>query len=257
MAGEPPELIVCEDCGCLNERATALLDQVKGDLKRAEQDLVGKRRQIDRLKAERWEKLKASKRYPQAMEVLRHWQEVCAPNAKEIDSADRLGAVLARLNGGHTVEQLKLCATGYGMFPFVTDKGRASQGSQSQWHADAELIYRTPKHVQTGIALAARAAESPATFSGSIERLSWRAVKRANRQYILRVLRETYGTRGLETESFAGGYSYWEFPCPRCLELGDDDWSLKVFPDDFGDRIVECWRCGLDEARLIAAITEE
>lgn len=255
MAGDPPELIGCPECGCLNEHATARLAQAQEDIEALERDLRGKRSKISRLEREKHEKLRRSRKYDEAIEVLRHWQEVCAPKAREVDSAERLAAVIARLNGGHTVEELKLAVTGYARKPYVTKQGRSSSGRPSEWYADAELICRTAEHVRKGVAMAATALSpvESALASGQIERLSWRQVKAANRRFIIAALEEQFGTL-LEDDSILseGGLVS---PCPRCEE-GAGLGRLQIAPPDW-NWIARCSACGLDETRLLAAITEE
>ena len=251
MAGSPPELIACPDCGALQEDASLLLAQAQADIEGLERDLRVKRAKITRLEGERHDKLKASKRFGEAMTVLRYWNEKLAPNAREIDSPDRLECVIARLNGKYPVEDLKLCIDGYAKKPYVTRDGRSAHGTPAQRKVEATLIFGDPKHVDNGIAWA-----NSSTFTdedkpvGDISRLDWRKVKAANRALVVRALTEQYGP-GLQDRLMA--HTLW--PCPRC----DDDvaLTLRVSDDPHLSYIAECWRCGLNESRLIAAITEE
>lgn len=246
MADDPGELIACDACGTLNERATALFAQIQEDVQNLERELRAKRAKISRLEADRWEKLRKHRRYGDAMEVLGHWRDVCMPSAREIDNQERLSAVLARLSGGRTVEELKLCATGYAKRPYVTKDGRTATGRQSEWFADAELIYRKDENVRRGIALAAATAEPDRPVS--LERVSWRAVQAANRRLIVRALEARFG------RLYEEGGGWLASPCPRCDN--HPAMTLRVAPVGCG-WLADCSQCGLDETRLIAAIAEE
>lgn len=253
MARDPGEIIACEDCGCVQERATALLAQARQQIDELERDLRAKRSKITALERDRTAKLRQSPRYEEALDILRHWQKVCAPNAKEIDSDDRLMAVLARLNGGHSAEELKLAATGYSKRPYVTREGRSATGTPAERKVDAALIFGTPKHVANGIAYAASPAPSGSTLSSSsVERLNWRQVQYANRRLIIRALTEQFGKpvedQGMLTEG------YLLSPCPRCDN--DPALTLEIAPPGM-TWLARCSSCGLDEARLIAAVTED
>jgi hypothetical protein len=251
MARDLPELIACEGCGTLNEQATALLDQARDDIANLEKELRGKRAKISRLEADRFAKLRQHKKYEAAMDVLRHWQATCAPKAREIDSQERLSAVLARLTGGHTVAELKLCATGYAKRPYVGKGGRSSTGKPNEWFADAELIYRSAEHVRKGIALAATT-DAPES-AGPIDRLSWRRVWHANRKLILDTLAEQYGRQALLKHP--SGYTLsW---CPKCSRDDDGIYRPLRIADEPGRYLAECQGCGLNDTRLIAAITKE
>lgn len=249
MARSEPVLVACEECGALNEGATALLSQTQRDLEGAERDLRGKRAQITRLEGERHEKLKKSKRFGEAMTVLRYWQEKLMPTAREIDSPDRLEAVIARLNGKYVVEDLKLCVDGYVKRPYVTKDGRSAHGTKAQWKADAVLIFSTPRHVDSGIAWANSGGPEFAV-TGDLSRLSWRRVKYANRQLIVQALTEQFGA-GLHDDF----YQHTRWPCPRCNN--DPACTLVVSDNTNLNYLAECSQCGLDDMRLIAAITEE
>lgn len=251
MAQDERGLIACEDCGALNEMATRLLDQAREQVSLLERDLRGKRSRISQLERDRKTKLQTSKRYQEALEVLRHWKKTCAPKAREIDSPERLEAVIARLNGGHTVDELKECASGYAKRPYVTQGGRSATGTASQWFADAELIYRNPENVRKGIAWAREdgtsSGDSQPTLAGvSMERLSWRRVQMANRALIVRELEKQYG-KGLEDYN---GFTSW--PCPKCDNHPAS--TLRIAPSGM-TWLAQCSACGLDETRLIAAIT--
>jgi hypothetical protein len=244
---DQPELIVCEDCGTLNERATALFSQIREDVQHLERELRAKRAKISRLEADRFAKLRKHKRFDDAIEVLEHWRAVCMPSAREIASEDRLTPVLARLSGGRTVEELKLCATGYARRPYVTKEGRASQGRPSEWFADAELIYRKDENVRRGIALAATTKTDPSPGTGDMERIPWKQVQLANRRLIVRALTKKFGDPYEDN-----GYLAW--PCPRCDNHPMT--TLRVAPVGM-TWLADCSACGLNELLLIPAITED
>lgn len=141
-------------------RAVAVRDEMietlREDVANLERDLRGKRAQNRRLRAEQDEKTRNDPLYPQAIEVLQHWKAVCSPKAREL-GGKRLENVLARLRGKHTVEELKRCAEGYALKPYVVGGKRSPIGPKDDWHADAELIYRDAKKVAAGIAIADQA----------------------------------------------------------------------------------------------------
>jgi putative DNA primase/helicase len=114
-----------------------------------ERDLRGKRSQIKRLRADQDEAMRDSPQYDDAIDVLKHWQSVCAPNAKEL-TGKRLENVLARLKAYEPAE-LKRAASGYALKPYVVNGRRTHDGGKSDWRADAELIYRDAGHVDTGL----------------------------------------------------------------------------------------------------------
>jgi len=239
----------CPACGTLladlEDEIRALHEQQQEHIRGLERDLAVKRAKITRLQKDRWAELRASPLYAKALDVLKHWQAVCRPNAREIDSSPRLEAVFARLRGGHTVEELKLAADGYARRPFVVEGRRCAMGRPDQWHADAELIYRSDEHVRRGIAMASVESE-PSVDLRDWSRIPWRRVRRANRQRLLEALRESCGAP-LEEDGFL------LFPCPRCRS--DPALSLRVAPEGFA-WLARCSRCGVDDERLLEAITD-
>jgi transcription elongation factor Elf1 len=79
-----------------------------------------------------------------------------------------------------------------------------------------------------------------------MERLSWRRVQMANRRLIVRSLEEQFG-KGLDD-----GYGTVAWPCPKCNNHPAS--TLRVAPSGM-TWLAQCSSCGLDETRLIAAIT--
>lgn len=235
----------CEACGVVNETATALLADAQETIGGLERDLRSKRATITRLERSKAERLKASKHASEALGVLRHWQATCMPGAREIDSEDRLANVVARLAGGFTADELKRCADGYAKRPFVVQGKRTAHGRPTERHVDAELIYRTPKHVQAGLALAELSASTEPDPS-EWEKLDWRRVRRANHRTILRALTELSGKPHYDEVSRA---HYTE--CPRCA------CSLTVFDPDAPTTLLNCTGCALDEAIFFRALRED
>lgn len=248
MARDPHQLIACPDCGALQEDASLLLAQARTDIEGLERDLRVKRAKITRLEGEQHDKLKKSKRFGEAQTVLRYWQERLMPTAREIDSPDRLECVIARLNGKYLVDDLKLCVDGYAKKPYVTKDGRSAHGTPVERKIDASLIFSTPKHVENGMAWAKDVAGIQTT--GDISRLSWRRVKYENRRLIVRALTEQFGP-GLHDSDLL--LTRW--PCPRCNN--DPACTLVVSDHTDFNYLAQCSTCGLDDTRLIAAITEE
>lgn len=256
MAQDAPGLsdgrVFCEACGAVHETATALLAESRAATISLSAILGQKDAKITRLEQGKADKLQRSKNIDKAREVLHHWQAVCMPNAREIESEDRLANVLARLAGGFTVDDLKRCADGYAKRPYVVNGKRSANGTPTERHADAELIYRDPKRVQAGLALA----EAPAVTEPPTDwqRIDWRKVKWANHREIIRALTESSGkpyydqlSRSHHTE------------CPRCQG------ALTVFDPDLGagGSMLRCTGtglgdgCDLDEKTFFRAMRED
>jgi hypothetical protein len=153
----------CAGCGTVNEigaaRFRALEEQVerqREDIGLLERDLRSKRAQIKRLRADQDQHTRADPHYDEAMDVLAYWKGSCHPAAKEL-GGKRLEHCLARLHGQYTPEALKRAVDGYALKPFVVGGRRSHEGPKDEWHADAELIFRTPEKVDQGIRIADRA----------------------------------------------------------------------------------------------------
>jgi hypothetical protein len=174
MATEVTDLGVCEACGmdtASMHAALAARDEViatlREDLANVEGDLRGKRAQMKRLKADQDKALRSDPLFPVAMNVLEFWKRECSPGAREL-GGKRLENCLARCYGrkkaGLSEEQieaeLKRAVEGYALKPYTVGPGRRShEGQKDDWHADAELIFRSDRHVQNGIRIAERADE--------------------------------------------------------------------------------------------------
>lgn len=151
---------ICAACGVVSEdvlQAIAVRDEqiavLQDDVANAERELRSKRAQLKRARADQNALIRDDPNYDKAMDVLAHWKAVCAPAAREL-GGKRLDNVLARLRGRYTPEMLKQAADGYSFRPFVVNRTRAASGKPDEWYADAELIYRTASHVDTGIRIA-------------------------------------------------------------------------------------------------------
>ena len=105
------------------------------------------------LRKEQNDQLTASKHYEPAREVLRTWQNLCMPSAREL-GGERLKLVISRFNGGETEERLKQAVLGYSRYPYVSNWRRVKTGSKDQWKAEAEYVFRNAKNVEQGIRLA-------------------------------------------------------------------------------------------------------
>lgn len=162
MAVRKPPSYVCKGCGSVCPDAVALpywedavgaeaIERRKRKDLLAEQDSRGK--------------LRRHKHYDVAMEVLSYWRDSCRPKARELEGGDRLKNCLARLDHGTKPEHLKMAVYGYSLKPFVINGKRTHEGPPDSWYADAELIFRTEKHVATGIDIAKRAGELERAFT--------------------------------------------------------------------------------------------
>jgi hypothetical protein len=160
---------LCDACGTLNEEAAAriaaLEEQVavlSEDVGSLERELRGKRAQIKRLKADSDAAIKNDPRYATAIVVLKHWKKACAPNAREL-GGKRLENCIARLKKspqakeGYTAEELMRAVDGYALKPYMVNFKRSHVGTQEDWKADAEFIFRDPQKVDAGIRIAERA----------------------------------------------------------------------------------------------------
>jgi hypothetical protein len=234
-------LVVCEGCGTVHDDATQLIKQLVEHRDGLEADLRGKRSAISRLKGEQDAALRASPHYGDAHNVLLFWQETCSPKARELDG-ERLRLVIARLKGKYLVADLKLSVLGYARFPYVSDRGRSATGTPSQWQADADLIFRSAKHVDAGLRLAQRQVQAAPRELGMIP---WRQAQAANRRLIVDWL-ETRQGPGLTREEFR------RWGCPKCAG------ALWVAPVGAGKAWLACCNsCGLTDEELLPMILDD
>jgi hypothetical protein len=238
VAVQAPELIACSACGLIDERANTLFTEQAMAIDLLEKDLRGKRSQISRLTGEQERELRGSVHYSGALEVLRHWQAVLEPKAREVDSITRIKQVIARMNGGFSVEELKRCIDGYAKRPYNVKGRRRSHGKPTQRYVDVSLIFRDAKHTQEGMALNDLATEPP---PADIRKLDWRKVRRANHKAIIEALRKLklgtyYDSASRSTIS----------GCPNCGE------NLTVFGlDVMVESLLYCaGGCGISEANF-------
>jgi len=248
-----PQVVFCADCGLVHGEATALLEETQAIASEAQQHLqhIEEERRIQRdrihkLQREAYERAKNSAHYLVAREVLERWRELCHPKARELEGNHRLEHCVARLKGGYKQDELDRSVDGYARFPYVVEKRRSPIGPPSRWYADAELIFRTPGHVNTGIRLAGEQhADIPYAL---LSMVPWQRVRELNRRTILSYLRRRFG--GLVEED---GYVY--SPCPRCDDGTAMRTPLVVAPASL-HYLVECRSCGLDEARLLSSLRQ-
>jgi hypothetical protein len=141
--------------GCMEHIARA--EAILADLNNAERELRDARRKITRLENDRPaqskpkknddQTLRKHKDYPAAKEVFDFWKAQVSPRAREF-SGKRLQNVIARLEAGYTVKQLKLSVYGAARHP-TTLYGTT--------YNDLELIARDPAKTDDFIARGARA----------------------------------------------------------------------------------------------------
>jgi hypothetical protein len=167
VAEQTDQVGICAECGEVSDLAAARIATLEEQLESQreaigllERDLRTKRSKIKALEGERTKGMKAHPMYEQAMEVLLHWKMVLSPNARQLEG-ERLENCLARLSGArnarYTKEELIKAVDGYAMQPYVVNGKRTHQGNQEQWYADAELIFREPRRVDSGIRIWERA----------------------------------------------------------------------------------------------------
>jgi hypothetical protein len=241
--------VACTACGTVHVEATDLLLQLRDDLGNVERDLRAKRSAIKRLQADQAAALRGNRHYEAAKRVLLRWQELCAPAARELEGKGRLDNVIARMNAGHDEEMLVQCIEGYAKFPYVVDGKRSSKGTPKDWHADAELIFRTPKNVANGIRYARQQeVELP---NAIMAQLPWQRVKELNRKLIEDKLTALFG-KPLITGSLV---TVKEWPCPRCVAKDPEAVHTTSFRmGNTEQRLGECWKCGLTDEVLVTRI---
>lgn len=219
-------LVVC-DCGAIHEEASREIHQLRGQvseltdevaenehtIKRVNKEANNYERKWRRLRKEADQQLKAHPLFMVSMEVLEYWRELCHPNARELEG-ERCRKVIARLEGKpkpYSKDELKRCVYGYSHFPFIVNGRRSPAGSPGQRYIDAELVFRDPKHVDQGLAMADEAdrrAEGmpnlppPTTVVAQLSYLGQWALKWAERGYHIfpilpRDKRPMEGSRGL------------------------------------------------------------
>lgn len=239
-------LHVCGECGCLlpkvqtalavrDERIETLLE----DVENAERELRAKRAQIKALKRQQDQRAKSDPKYEDAMEVLEHWRMMCAPNSREL-GGKRLENVLARLNNGYGVAELKLAANGYAARPYVVNGKRVSDGHKENWYADAELVFRDAQKVDAGIRMATMGASERTPSNTSM------SIKEA-RVWVLDRLDDLYPGMTLRDEQMG----WWVSPCPVCqmahlslrvLDRNEKPWLFCTECEADGPKVAEALR---------------
>jgi hypothetical protein len=135
-------------------RLRAIIEDQKGQFDALSHRLAQTERQLQRLKGEGDKRLRTHRLYPKAAHVLQNWQQLCYPQARELEGGERLKNVIDRLTGGHTEAELMRSTFGYSRFAYVVNGRRMAVGTPAQRRVDAELIFRDPKRVADGLALA-------------------------------------------------------------------------------------------------------
>lgn len=150
--------------GEVNPYVEYLLERVKylHEENRALHDELGiKLVMIKRLRSDEANRLRNHRHFPAATEVLLYWKEKCHQNARGLEG-ERLKNVIDRLSEqpeAYTVEMLKLCVDGYTAYPYLVSGVRRPHGRPAQRKVDAEFIFRDPRRVDDGIALAEQLAD--------------------------------------------------------------------------------------------------
>lgn len=237
--------VACGECGSVNEPATQLLEQVREQLALAERDLRAKRSQIAALRAEQDEAYSSRPQFADAVTVLTYWREKIMPGAREIRSGDRMGHTIARLRGAagskYTKEDLLVCVDGYAKFPYVTRRGRAGSGLPAEWRADAELIFRSPRHVDDGMRLAK---EQVYYAPEALSFVPWQSARLANRVVIYEWL-AAHGDRMAVLPNEVVAYA-----CP----FDDCEGHMHVNGVESSGRVALCTTCNRDETTLLVHV---
>jgi hypothetical protein len=233
--------VACVECGSVNEPATQLLNKVRQELAESERDLRAKRSQITALRSEQEEALSARPQFTDAMTVLTYWRQECMPSARELASGDRLAHCIARLRGTrgskYTKDDLLVSVDGYARFPYVTRRGRAGSGTPAEWRADAELIFRSPQHVDQGIRLAK---EQVHYSPESLALVPWREARTANRRAFCLWLQHYHGAY-----QTYGDLLWWPCPTKGC------DGKLWINKVNSMETIARCVVCEMNDDQLM------
>jgi hypothetical protein len=253
----PPDVdytdVVCTACGVVNERSVQRIEHLDDDLHRLEVDFRKARARIAELEGERTRDLRTHKLFPVASRVLERWRGICMPRAKAVTSKTRLKPCLDRLEEDYTEEQLNLAVTGYGRFPFMVRGRRSAFGHETDRKVEAEFIFRTPQHVDRGIAMA-YADMAGAPSAQALAKVPWSKVWRENHRLITAALKTQYGN-GLR-ETYPIPVTMW--PCPFCLQANPVPEAVApltlLVNEKVGGPIAECNMCGLTEDQLLAAL---
>jgi hypothetical protein len=140
----------CPSCGELLPHVRALYDQID-ILKEQRTDLEGelrvKRAIISRMRKDQSSSQTSHPRNAEAEEVFAYWKSRLMPNAREF-SGKRWKAVIARLEAGFDVNELKQAVDGCVARQYVTDRGRDSSGTPAQRNVELELICREESNVR-------------------------------------------------------------------------------------------------------------
>jgi hypothetical protein len=121
-----------------------LLTQHREDLER---ELRAKRAIISRMRKEQTRSQTAHPDNDKAERVFDYWRSRLMPDAREFNGK-RWKAVIARLEAGFTVDELKKAIDGCVHRQYVTERGRSSKGTPSQRQVELELICREEANVR-------------------------------------------------------------------------------------------------------------
>jgi hypothetical protein len=139
----------CPNCRNLADNYERELARLGQHLHEAELSMRGLRSAKTKLQNEIDGKADEHRRLPEAKEVYEYWRAEIAPLAKEFNGKRRK-AVLARLDGGRSVDELKQAVDGA--------KIDATTGPNGVRHDDLEFICREDQHVLRFINAATAAA---------------------------------------------------------------------------------------------------
>jgi hypothetical protein len=150
------EQIACPHCGVLLDDLQAYVDGLLFERHAMQETNTKQLARIKSLTRDKDMEAHRHRHYLTARQILFYWQQECHPDAREVESRDRLKAVLDRLDGGYEPWRLMDAVRGYSKFPFLVSGRRVADGAPAQRKVDAELIFRSPRNVDTGIDLYAQ-----------------------------------------------------------------------------------------------------
>lgn len=138
------------------------------DLENLQTDVLGKNRQIARLKAELEKQRHSSPLMQDAQEVFDCWVDKLGKNKRTTFGPARQKAVLARLgekalsDSGERRDDLLLAVKGMARLPFVGPKGRQADNTQgAKCHDDLSLICRDETTVERFMGYAVQEEPTP------------------------------------------------------------------------------------------------
>ena len=142
-ADEPDPESFCPSCG----EVLPILAQKEEALRLVEKALRIERAKVTRLQKDRDKQDAMHPLAEEARAVFNYWRVQLSPGSREF-TGQRFEKVVARLNAGATVDDLKQAVDGCKLRPYVTNKGRTATGEAHEKHIGLHLICKDEDNVQ-------------------------------------------------------------------------------------------------------------